>query len=217
LGKGASGRQATPNQVPTALRAEILLRGLQKVAIISLVDEATGYQYQRPKDELRKILEAYISKELLPWTERFPEEFYQEMFRLRNWKFSSLDYTQKGPQGPRYPGKLTKELVYKHLPPGILTELERLNPVVKGRRKKKSSSIPERRNWKPAFGKACGGGDCTDENFTGLANIHEAFQQEFSAAHSRADGFICVAGAAGRQRDRQTDAALSANDDTWIL
>lgn len=125
-----------PNQVPTAMRAEILLRGLQKVAIISLVDEATGYQYQRPKDELRKILEAYISKELLPWTERFPEEFYQEMFRLRNWKFSSLDYTQKGPQGPRYAGKLTKELVYKHLPPGILTELERLNPVVKGRRKK---------------------------------------------------------------------------------
>lgn len=124
-----------PNQEPTAVRARTLLRGLQKIGITALIDEATGYQYERPRDELRKILEAYVSKELLPWTERFPEDFYQEMFRLRNWKFSSLDYSQKGPQGPRYAGKLTKELVYKHLPPGVLGELERLNPAVKGRRK----------------------------------------------------------------------------------
>lgn len=125
-----------PNQIAIAERAEILLRGLNRVAIIALVDEATGYQYERPKNELRLILEAYISKELLPWTERFPEEFYKEMFRLRRWDFKDGDYEKKGPQGPRYAGKLTKELVYKHLPPGVLDELERLNPnVQKGRRK----------------------------------------------------------------------------------
>jgi hypothetical protein len=115
------------------------------------------------------------------------------MFRLRNWKFSSLDYNQKGPQGPRYAGKLTKELVYKHLPPGILTELERLNPMVKGRRKKTPSSIPKRRNWKPALRKACCCCDCFDENFAGLADVHEALQQEFSAAYSRTDRPICSA------------------------
>lgn len=38
-------------------------------------------------------------------------------------------------QGPRYAGKLTRELVYKQLPQGVLEELERLNPnVAKGRR-----------------------------------------------------------------------------------
>ncbi|MGH7073269.1 MAG: P63C domain-containing protein [Stellaceae bacterium] len=125
------------NQSATAVRAAALLRGLQHVAIAALIDEATGYQADRPKDELRRILEAYISKELLPWTERFPEEFYREMFRLRGWHFSSAAYDQQGPRGPRYAGKLTKELVYKHLPPGVLEALEKLNPngSPKGRRK----------------------------------------------------------------------------------
>jgi hypothetical protein len=55
---------------------------------------------------------------------------------LRRWNFNSTDYDEKGPQGPRYAGKLAKELVYRHLPSGILEELERLNPnVQKGRRK----------------------------------------------------------------------------------
>lgn len=124
------------NQKPTAERARILLRGLQKIGITALIDEATGYQAVRPKDELRLILQAYISKELLPWTERFPEEFYKEMFRLRKWPFSSLDYDKKGPQGPRYAAKLTTELVYDQLPPGIRQQLEQLNPKTeKGRRK----------------------------------------------------------------------------------
>lgn len=78
-----------------------MLKALANVGITALVDEATGYQKDRPKDELRLILEAYISKELLPWTERFPEEFYKEMFRLRQWPFSSVEYPKKGPQGPR--------------------------------------------------------------------------------------------------------------------
>jgi len=125
-----------PNQYPTAIRAQTLLRALQNIGIIALVDEATGYEKVRSKDELRLILEAYISKELLPWTERFPEEFYKEMFRLRKWRFSSIEYDQRGPQGPRYAGKLTNELVYNQLPPGIRQELDRLNPrLEKGRRK----------------------------------------------------------------------------------
>lgn len=124
-------------QKPTAARAASLLRALQHVAVIALIDEATGYQEQRPKDELRRILEAYISKELLPWTERFPEEFYKEMFRLRGWPFSSVSYDQKGPQGPRYAGKLTKELVYKQLPPGVLEKLESLNPNDPDKRRRK--------------------------------------------------------------------------------
>lgn len=125
-----------PNQLSTAERAQILLRGLQNVGITALIDEATGYQRDRPRDELRLILEAYISKALLPWTERFPEDFYAEMFRLRKWKFSSLDYDKKGPQGPRYAGKLTNELIYDQLPPGVRQKLEELNPKTEtGRRK----------------------------------------------------------------------------------
>ena len=47
------------------------------VSIIALVDEATGYQYTREKDELQKILKAYIAEELLPWQKRFPDEFFK--------------------------------------------------------------------------------------------------------------------------------------------
>jgi P63C domain len=180
-----------PNQEPAAIRAAILLRGLQKIGITALIDEATGYQKVRPKDELRKILEAYISKELLPWTERFPEEFYEQMFRLRNWKFSSLDYSQKGPQGPRYAGKLTKELVYKHLPPGILAELERLNPVVKGRRKKHHHRFLSGEIGNPHLEKDVVVVTALMRISSDWQTFMKYFQQKLQASHSRTNGYVC--------------------------
>jgi hypothetical protein len=56
-----------------------LLRAFARVGIVALVDEATGFQDIRARDDLHKILEAYIAKELLPWTKRFPNEFYKEI------------------------------------------------------------------------------------------------------------------------------------------
>jgi len=130
------GAKLRAQQVAIAERCKIVLNALQSVAIDALIDEATGYQDIRPKDELRQLLGLYISKELLPWAEKFPEEFYREMFRLRGWRFDQIDYQQKGPQGPRYAGKLTNILVYDQLPFNIRQELEKLNPPTeKGRRK----------------------------------------------------------------------------------
>jgi hypothetical protein len=115
-----------PSQEHIANKADVLMRGLAHVGIIALVDEATGYQQDRDRNELHRILEAYISKELLPWTKRFPDEFYQELFRLRGWP-----YSPPSPKRPKYVGKLTNELVYEKLPPGVLHELQAKNPVVK--------------------------------------------------------------------------------------
>lgn len=67
--------------------ADILIRSFAKVGIIALVDEATGYQYDRAKDALAKILEQFIAKELQPWTRTFPIDFYEEIFRLKQWPF----------------------------------------------------------------------------------------------------------------------------------
>lgn len=114
-----------------AKRADTLMRGFAIVGIVALVDEATGYQKERDRDELQKILAAYISPELLPWTKRFPDEFYKEMFRLRKWQWHPLNPAQ----GSRYAGQLTNEIVYEKLPPGILDELQRRNPVVDYERK----------------------------------------------------------------------------------
>lgn len=113
-----------------ARRADLLMRGFAVVGIVALVDEATGYQAVRDKNALFRILEAYVSKELLPWTKRFPDEFYQEMFRLRGWQYSPLSVSRPG-----IVGKLTNNIVYERLPPGVLDELQRKNPVIsRGRR-----------------------------------------------------------------------------------
>lgn len=112
-------------QLHIAKRATILHRGFARVGIIGLVDEATGYQVDREKNELRRILEAYISGELLAWAERFPKEFYRELFRLQGWQFDPMSVKR-----PRMVGKLTKLLIYKKLPLGVLEELEKKNPPV---------------------------------------------------------------------------------------
>ena len=115
-----------------AQRAEILIRGLARVGIVALVDEATGYQEIRDRAALRNILEAYIAKEWLPWTQRFPLEFYQELYRLHGWKLDPA-----GKSKPGYVGKLTNALVYDRLPTGVAEELRAQNPIhpLTGRRR----------------------------------------------------------------------------------
>lgn len=119
-----------------AAQARMLSKALGKLGIIGLVDEATGYQEVRSKNELQKILAAYISEELLPWSRKFPMSYYEEMFRLWNWDWPPVS----GIQGPRYAGKLTKKLVYEQLPPGILAEIEKRNPPDDNWRRKNKNS-----------------------------------------------------------------------------
>ena len=60
----------------------------------------------------------------------FPDEFYDEIFRLNGWP---------GPEGVKRPsvlGHYTNDIVYKRLGPGVLAELKRRNPAIApGRRK----------------------------------------------------------------------------------
>lgn len=112
------------SQLPKAMKAEILMRSLAKIGITALVDEATGYQYDREKDELQKILKGYISEELLPWQKKFPDIFYKELFRLNRWDFSVNGIKRR----PGVIGTWTKKLVYEQLPHGVLEELEKNVP-----------------------------------------------------------------------------------------
>jgi hypothetical protein len=112
----------TKPQQRIAHEADILLRGLAHTGIVALIDEATGYQDERARDALAKILEAFIAKELRPWVKTFPADFYKEMFRLRG-----LPY-RGDVKRPQYIGVLTNNLVYSRLAPGVLEELRRLTP-----------------------------------------------------------------------------------------
>jgi P63C domain len=121
------------NQERTLKAAETLIRGLARVGIIALVDEATGYQEVRARQELEKILEAYVQAQFRPWLRAFPDEFFREIYRLHGWEFRP-GQTQRTP----HVGKLIKHYIYEQLPEGVLEELERLNPKnSKGNRPRK--------------------------------------------------------------------------------
>ncbi|MCG1037067.1 P63C domain-containing protein [Polaribacter sargassicola] len=112
------------SQYETALKCEILVRSLAKIGITALVDEATGYQYDREKEELQKILKGYISEELLPWQQRFPHEYYKQIFRLNGWEYNVSNLKLK----PSVVGRWTNTYIYKQLPKGVLDELKRITP-----------------------------------------------------------------------------------------
>jgi hypothetical protein len=121
------------SQRETAKAAETLIRGLARVGIIALVDEATGYQEVRARRELEKILEAYVQEQYRPWLRTFPDEFFREVYRIHGWEFRP-GQTQRTP----HVGKLIKHYVYGQLPQGVLPELERVNPKnAKGNRPRK--------------------------------------------------------------------------------
>lgn len=112
-----------------AKKCEILVRSFAKVGIIALVDEATGYQEVRARDALQAYLDRVLRKELAAWVKRFPDDFFRQIYRLKKWKWSGSN------RRPSVVGKYIADIVYSRLGPGILDELERLNPKVEKRRK----------------------------------------------------------------------------------
>jgi len=131
--KARAAGKLLSQQNQKALKAEILMRGLAHIGVIALVDEATGYQNYRDREALQKILEEFIVKELQPWVKTFPDEYYENLFRLKSWNYKPLDTSRPG-----VVGRYTNNLIYDRLAPGVLEELQRLTPKNdNGRRKHK--------------------------------------------------------------------------------
>lgn len=112
-----------PSQKHIADRANIIMKALAHTGIAGLIDEATGYQEVRDRHALQAILDKYLRKELAAWAKRFPDEFYKEMFRLKEWQWQSMNVRR-----PSVVGKYTNDLVYERLAPGILEQLQERNP-----------------------------------------------------------------------------------------
>lgn len=110
----------SPRQKIIAEQCEILIRGFARVGIVALIDEATGYQYDRERFELQKILNAYVSEEVLKWQLTFTDEFYKQIFRLWNIPFIPKYIRNK----PSFIGKLTTKYIYERLPKGVLDKIK---------------------------------------------------------------------------------------------
>jgi hypothetical protein len=111
-------------QLHIAAQCEVLVRGFARVGIIALVDEATGYQSDRERDALHRLLEVYLSEERLAWAKRFPDEFYKQIYRLKSW-----NWPPSGRAKPPILGHITNDVVYDRLPEGVLPKLRELNPT----------------------------------------------------------------------------------------
>ncbi len=98
----------TARQTQMAIKASMLLAAWAKVGLDALIDEATGYQYERASDALQVKLRAYLEDEMRKWEKTFPDELWIEFARLTNWKGTVT-------QRPKYWGRLVMELVYEYL------------------------------------------------------------------------------------------------------
>jgi len=111
----------TDRQKEIAVKASMFLAACAKVGLVALIDEATGYQYDRAADALRVKLKAYLAEEMRDWEKTFPDELWQEFGRLTNWKGSVT-------QRPKYWGHLVTELVYTYLDPDVCKWLKENKP-----------------------------------------------------------------------------------------
>lgn len=114
-----------PGQLHIAEQADMLIRSFAKVGIVALVDEVTGYQAEREKNELERLLSVYLTDERLKWAKRFPDSFYKEIYRLNKWAWPPLNSSRR----PGIVGQYTNDVVYERLPSGVLDKLKELNPA----------------------------------------------------------------------------------------
>jgi hypothetical protein len=112
-----------PAQQLIAKQAEILVRSLSRIGIVALVDEVTGYQEVRPRYALQSYLEMLVRKELAAWAKKFPDEFYENIYRLKGWHWPGMSKN-------RYSvvAHYTRDLVYERMAPELLRTLEAKSP-----------------------------------------------------------------------------------------
>lgn len=111
----------TDRQRQMAIKASMFLSACAKVGLEALIDEATGYQYERAEDALQVKLRAFIADELRAWEKTFPDELWAEFGRLTGWR-GSLN------SRPKWWGKLVIEMIYDTLDSDVAEYLKNNKP-----------------------------------------------------------------------------------------
>jgi hypothetical protein len=99
-------------------KALVLIRALASTGIIALVDEATGYQYDRPRRDLEQYLKKFLAEGLVRWARTFPNDYFKHLCRLKGVEL------RDDMRLPQYFGHLTNDLVYRRIAPGLLRALK---------------------------------------------------------------------------------------------
>lgn len=115
------GAALTDRQREIAIKCAVLTAGLTRTGLDALIDEATGYQYERAEDALQVKLRAFIADELRAWEKTFPDELWEEFGRLTGWE-TPLQTR------PKWWGKLVIELIDDTLDPDVADYLKNNKP-----------------------------------------------------------------------------------------
>ncbi len=111
----------TDRQREMAIKASMFLSACAKVGLEALIDEATGYQYERAEDALQVKLRAFIADELRAWEKTFPDELWMEFGRLTGWATPLRSR-------PKWWGKLVIEMIYDTLDKDVAEYLKANKP-----------------------------------------------------------------------------------------
>lgn len=103
-----SNALSTDRQEEIAMKAAMFLAACAKVGFIAMIDEATGYQYERASDALQIKLKLYLAEEMRKWEKTFPDQLWEQFGRLTKWTGSIQSR-------PKYWGNLVMELIYEYL------------------------------------------------------------------------------------------------------
>lgn len=123
----AEGALKTSKQQQIAIRCSVFLASCAKIGLIALIDEATGYQYERAESALQLKMKAFIAEEMRGWEKTFPDELWEQFGRLTQWKGSLHSR-------PKWWGKLVMELIYSALDSDVASYLkENKPPPIHGR------------------------------------------------------------------------------------
>lgn len=76
----------TDRQKQMAMNASAFLSAVAKIGLEALIDEATGYQYEREADALEVRFRVYLADELRAWEKTFPDELWLVFGRLTGWQ-----------------------------------------------------------------------------------------------------------------------------------
>ena len=107
---------------------------LRRLALLALIDEATGFEAKREHGALQaEAIRLIVQAKHTPWVKRFPDQFFINLYRV---------YEIPGdPLGPRpgYVAQLINFTVYGRMQGHDITPgFDEVNPAVAGRRTRKN-------------------------------------------------------------------------------
>lgn len=118
--------------IPLVLQAQLITLSFAKAGIVAAVDEVTGYQEVREKNEIQKLLDKYLTDYAQRWAKVFPDEFWDKLLKVKGYE------SYIGLNRPSFVGHWINDIVYDRLAPGIRQKLSKLNPRTKSGRKYKN-------------------------------------------------------------------------------